>query len=300
MRKFFKWLGIGVAVLVGLIAIALTTVYAISSSRMSKPYKVDVKPVPIPSDSASIEQGKHIAITRACIDCHGENFGGRTIVDGPFFVGYIHGPNITRGKGGRGGNLKDIDWVRALRHGVSSDGRALVVMPSEKYYHLNDEDLGCLIAYLKSLPPVDNTMPETSLGALIRTLYVAGEIQMAAEMIDHTGPRPTSPPVSVSVEYGHYMSHTCTGCHGKGFAGGAIPGAPPDWKPAANITSAGNLGKWSETDFIRTLRTGTTPEGLKLEPKDMPWPTFAQMTDTELRALYLYLRSVPAKPTGSR
>ncbi len=300
MRKFLKWFGIGVAVLAGLLGIALTTVYAVSGSKMSTTYDVDVKPVAIPTDSNSIERGRHIAVTRSCNDCHGKDFSGGTIADGPFFVGYLYGPNLTRGKGGVGAQRKDIDWVRAIRHGISHENKALVVMPSNEYYFLSDEDLGCLIAYLKSLPPVDKKMPELSLGPLLRALYLAGEVGMAAEKIDHAAPHPEAPPVAVSIEYGSYLSHSCVGCHGDGLSGGSIPGAPPEWKPAANITPAGNIGKWSETDFIRTFRTGTTPDGRSLDPKSMPWPNFGQMTDTELKALLTYLRTVPAKPTGSR
>ncbi len=300
MRKFFKWFGIGFGALAGLLAVALTTVYAVSSSKMSTAYNIDVTPVVIPTDTISIERGRHVAVTRGCNDCHGKNFGGGTVIDGPFFVGYVYGPNLTRGKGGVGAHRKDIDWVRAIRHGVSHDNKPLIVMPSNEYYYMSDEDLGSLIAYLKSLPPVDNTVPEMSLGPLLRTLYLAGDVSLAAEKISHTAPRPLAPPVAATVEYGNYLAHSCVGCHGDGLGGGAIPGAPPDWKPAANITPAGNIGKWSEVDFIRTFRTGTTPEGHSLDPKSMPWPNFGQMTDTELKALFTYLRTVPAKPMGSR
>lgn len=298
-KKIFKWLGISAAVFVGLIAVALTTVYAVSSSRMSTDYYVNVKPVEIPTDSASIDHGRHIAVTRSCSDCHGKGLAGGTVVDGPFFVGYLHGPNLTRGKGGVGSQMKDIDWVRAIRHGVGPNHNALVVMPSNEYYYLSDEDLGCLIAYLKALPPVDKQMPDMTLGPLLRTLYLAGQVSLAAEEIDHAAPRPTAPPVAVTAEYGNYIAHSCVGCHGDGLSGGPIPGAPPDWKPSSNITPGGNIGKWSADEFISTLRTGKTPDGRTLDAS-MPWVNFGKMTDTELKALYTYLRSVPAKPSGNR
>ena len=68
---------------------------------------------------------------------------------------------------------------------------------------------------------------------------------------------------------------------------------PPESPPAANLTQAGNLKNWSESEFIRARRTGVRPDGSMLRPP-MPWQGFAQMTDTELKALYLYLKTVPA------
>lgn len=300
MRKALKWIGIGAGVLVVLLLIAIVAVYAVSNSKMSTTYSVNIRPVAVPTDSASIARGRHIAITRGCGDCHGQNMSGGTVVDGPFFVGYIYGPNLTKGKGGKGAGKKDIDWVRAIRYGLDAHGKSLAVMPSNEYYFMSDPDLGALISYLKSLPPVDNTMPSSSLGPLLRTLYLAGDVQLAAEKINYTAPRPATPPVGETVEYGSYLSYTCTGCHGDGFSGGPIPGAPPEWVAAANITPAGNIGKWSEQDFIHTLRTGVTPSGHALPAQSMPWPNFGKMTDTELKALFKYLRSLPAKPTGNR
>jgi hypothetical protein len=77
-------------------------------------------------------------------------------------------PNLTTGAGGVGDTNTDEDWVRAIRHGVGHDGRGLALMPSAVFYYLSDEDLGALIAYLKSLPPVDNEMPGTDLGPVGR------------------------------------------------------------------------------------------------------------------------------------
>lgn len=299
MRTTFKWTGIGAGVLVGLLLLGIVTVYAVSSSKMSRTYKVDIQPVDVPMDQASIDLGRHIAITRGCNDCHGKNFGGATIADGPFFVGYLYGPNLTSGKGGKGAGKKDIDWVRTIRYGLDEHGKSLTLMPSDEYYFMNDRDLGALIAYLKTLPPVDNTMPPVTLGPLLRTLYLAGEVALPAERIDWNAPRPETP-VGETIEYGRYLAYSCIGCHGPGLSGGAIPGAPPDWLPAANITPAGAIGAWSENGFIRTMRTGVTPSGHTLDPKSMPWPNFGKMTDTELKALFKYLRTVQAKPSGNR
>ena len=70
---------------------------------------------------------------------------------------------------------------------------------------------------------------------------------------------------------------------------------PPILTP--NLTPGGELGFWSEEDFIATLRTGVTPGGKQLR-SEMPWKYFGQMTDEELKAVWMYLRSLPALPQG--
>ncbi|GAB3220662.1 hypothetical protein [Spirosoma arcticum] len=67
--------------------------------------------------------------------------------------------------------------------------------------------------------------------------------------------------------------------------------------PAANLTPTG-IGSWRETDFFRTLRTGKRPNGQELHPS-MPWPQVGMMTNDELHAIWLYLKSVPPKPFGN-
>ena len=93
---------------------------------------------------------------------------------------------------------------------------------------------------------------------------------------------------------------TCIGCHGPGLSGGPIPGVPADWPPAPNLTPGGRLSQWSEDDFIRVMRTGVTPDSKQIANRYMPWQALGQMTDDELKALWLYLQSLPAKPTGNR
>jgi len=73
---------------------------------------------------------------------------------------------------------------------------------------------------------------------------------------------------------------------------------PPNLPPASNLTPTG-LGAWSQADFFTALREGKRPDGRVLD-EFMPWKSFAKMTDNELTALWLYLKSVPPKPTGNK
>src|SRR5581483_11641629 len=102
-----------------------------------------------------------------------------------------------------------------------------------------------------------------------------------------------APQPDVTPAYGEYLATIsgCARCHGPGYSGGRVPGAPPNSVPASNLTPTG-LGDWSEADFLRTMRTGRTPDGHVLNPS-MPWQYFAQMTDLELAALWQFVEVLP-------
>ena len=113
----------------------------------------------------------------------------------------------------------------------------------------------------------------------------------AANQINHDAPRPVAPSIGVTAEYGEYLGTVCSICHGDNLAGG-IP--LNDFNAfAPNLTPAGTLSVWSESDFISTIRSGVTPGGNKLDEENMPWQRFRMMTDDELKAIWLYLQSVP-------
>jgi mono/diheme cytochrome c family protein len=272
-------------------------VYGVSERRIHARFAVSEHPFAAPAAApAVVERGRHIATVRGCVGCHGPGLAGHVELDDPL-VGRISAPNLTRG--GRGAALTDADWERAVRHGVRRDGRPLFIMPAQEHNGMSDEDLGAVVAYARSLPAAGATPPGSRAGPLARALHLAGQIVMLpAEVVDHARPHPARVAVAPTAAYGAYLATMCTGCHGPGFGGGAIPGAPPAWKPAANLTPAG-IGHYSQADFARVLRTGRRPDGSALDAS-MPWRLTAEMTDDELRALYAYLRALPPRPYGSR
>jgi cytochrome c553 len=299
MSRIFKFLGYVIGGLAAVLAVAAVVVYFTSGSRLKKTFAVTPKAMAIPTDAAALAHGKHLAETRGCNDCHGKDYaGGRVIEDGA--MGRVFGPNLTRGKGGRVAAFKDEDWVRAIRHGVGPDQLGLFIMPSEEYSHFSDADLGALIAYLKTVPAVDRERPETQLGPISRVLLATGKMKLAAEVIDHARARPAVVTPAVSADYGRYVANSCTGCHGANFSGGKIEVGPPDWPEAANLTphAAANLAKWSEADFLATMRTAKRPDGTELHPV-MP-RAFGQMNDVELKALFAFFKSLPPTAKGTR
>lgn len=298
-----KWTIRIASALLALIVIAAIVIFATSQSRLKRIYKVPVESVAIPSDAAGLARGQHVAIISGCVSCHGPNLAGRTFFENAM-VGRFVASNLTGGKGGVGSQLSDADWIRAIRHGVRTDGTPLLVMPSKEFYSLNDDDLGALLAYLKSIPPVDGEQPRSSISPMGRVLMLALKDMaiLAAERIDHDAPRPAAPAVAVTREYGAYLAERCTGCHGDTLSGGHIPGTPPDWPPAPNLTPAPGAAAavWTAAQFMQTMRTGTTPAGKHLNNKYMPWPVLGQMTDAELQALWLDLQALPPKAYGNR
>ncbi len=297
MKRFLKFLGYFLGAVVLLVVVAAASVYTLSARKLGRSYAVNVAPVAVPSDAASVQRGRHIAETRGCIDCHGKDFGGAKVIDDPA-VGLMWGSNLTTGRGSRTAGFTDDDWVRAIRHGVAKEGRGLVLMPSLEYSHFSDADLGALIAYLKTVPKVDRDSVPVTVGPVARALMLAGEIKIAAEHIDHAGLRPPVVTPGITVDYGRYLAVGCTGCHGEQFAGGRIPGAPPDWPASRNLTPSGDLARWSEADFLKVLETGVRPDGKQLNPV-MPI-AFGKMTDVEKKALWTYLRTLPPAATSGQ
>ena len=298
MSKILRRAGYVAGGLVGVLAVAAGGVFGVSSVRINKAYAIEQPPIAIPTDSASVERGRHIAtaITK-CVDCHGANLGGKTFFDGQP-VATLYSANLTRGQGGIGATYTDADWLRALKHGVRRDGKSVLFMPSQEFSQLSDEDLGALIAYLKQLPAVDYTPGENVIGPVGRALHLAGQLPLLpAELIDHERVRAvTAPPAGPTAEYGRYLADVggCKGCHGAELAGGRIPGTPPDWKPAANLTPTG-IGHYTEADMVRLLREGKRPDGSTVDSL-MPYRLTKLMTDDEIKAVYAFLKTVPAKP----
>ena len=301
MKTLLKILGYGVGVIVLLIALGAFAVYSGSNAKLKKTYVVNVKPVTVPAAtvSAALARGKHLAITRGCTECHGADLGGAKVFENGA-MGAVHGPNLTRGQGGVPANWTDLDYVRAIRHGVTPDGRGLFLMPSTDYANFSDGDMGALIAFIKSVPPVDRPRGPVALGPIARGLTAAGKIKLAAEVIDHANVKPAVVTPGVTVEYGRYVAASCTGCHGANFSGGKIEVGPPDWPPASNLTphADGRVAKWGEEDFLKAIRTGKRPDGSEINPV-MP-RAFAQLEDVELNAIWMFLKTLPAAATGTR
>jgi mono/diheme cytochrome c family protein len=288
--------GLGALVVVGVGAGALGLYLA--QHKMQRRVELSVQPVAYRSDAASIERGKYLFASRGCADCHGSTGTGHVFLEEANGL-RIAGPNITTGAGGTVAAYQPVDWVRSIRHGVSPQGRALMIMPSEDYNRFTDDDLASLVAYVRTLPPGAGLGAIVELPLPVRALYGFGLIKDAAARIDHSLPPQQPVPEGVTAAHGRYVANMCLGCHGEALAGGKIPGGPPDWPPAANLTPGEGsvMGRYPDADaLISMFRSGKRPDGSVIGV--MPFASLREMSETDLRALYLHLKALPPRPHG--
>jgi mono/diheme cytochrome c family protein len=297
MKPWMKWTGGTVGVLVLLVAGAAVLGAQMAERRMNRVVQVAVKPVAYASGEPALERGKYLFQSRGCTDCHGVNGGGRDFVnDGAM---RLRGPDIFQG--GVVAGYRPEDWVRIIRHGVKPDGRPAMVMPSEDYNRFTDEDLAALVAYVRGLPPAKGGPGAVDLPLPVRVLYGFGAIPEAASKIDHTLPPAQPVPAAVDARHGAYVANACIGCHGEKLAGGKIPGGPPDWPAAANLTPGEGTAMSRYKDaaaFTAMLRTGKRPDGSAIAV--MPFESLAKMNDVDAQAIYAYLKTVPPRKLGER
>ncbi|HWJ93447.1 MAG TPA: cytochrome c [Telluria sp.] len=255
---------------------------------------------PASVERASIERGQYLFATRGCTDCHGSNGAGKTVInDGGMLV---VAPNITTGANSVVSRYSTADWVRTIRHGVKPNGRPVMIMPSEDYARLTDEDMASLVAALRQLPPVAGERTLIAIPLPVKVLYAFGAVKDAAEKIDHTLPPPAPVAAAVTTEHGAYIANACIGCHGPGLSGGRIPGAPPAWPAAANLTPGKDsaMTRYPSPElFTAMLRSGHRPDGTQISPI-MPFGSIGKMNDTDMQALHAYLKTVPPRDAGQR
>ncbi|MBN2044491.1 MAG: c-type cytochrome [Anaerolineales bacterium] len=298
MKKILNLILKIVGGLIVVITLVVAVLYFNGKARANKQYtSIEARPLAIAGTPEDLVTGEKWAET-LCTNCHAPDLSGQILIQDES-LGMINSPNLTGGEGGIGASYTNQDWVRALRHGLGTDSKPLIGMPSDAFYYMNDKDLAALIAYLQSVPAVDNAIPPTDLKPLAYILVSLGMLGdvFPTEHIPHKE-IPLSPAPGLSVEFGQYLVRIgdCDNCHGPNLSGGEspVPGSPP----GPNITPGGTLAFWSAEDFIATIRTGQTPYGRVLNPEYMPWDEYSNLSDEELSAILLYLQSLPALDYG--
>ena len=300
MRKAIKIIAIVIAGLVVLGAGLALLASVMSERKRERAIDVSVAPVAYVSDDAARARGKYLFESRGCAECHGADGRGIVVIDSGGL--YVKSPNISPGPGSVVDKYTEVDWVRTIRHGVKPDKHPVIIMPSKDYNRLTDADLAALVAYTRSLPPVSGEGATIRFPLIVKALYAAGKINDDAAEIDHALPPPTPVPDAVSTEHGKYVANMCLGCHGSNLSGGPIPGTPPEWPPAANLTpGAGSAMPRYDTPekFVAMLRTGKRPDASAVSGV-MPFASLKNLNDTDVAAVYMYLKSLPPRAAGGR
>ncbi len=312
MRKVLKILG-------GIVgAVVLTAVVFLTYFNFKYP---DVDPAPtitVERTPERLARGKYLAHhVTVCIDCHSTR--DWTKFSGPIVAG-------TEGKGGQEfaeavgmlvssnitpaaiGEYTDGELLRAFTVGVKRDGSAMFpLMPYPMYNRLTQEDAYAIVAYIKSLTPIENAVKASSLNF---------PLNFIVNTIPPKSFNPSSEPhKNDPVEYGKYLTTiaACEGCHtprddrGQDIAGMMLAGGNPFLLPAGTVRALNitpdqetGIGLWTRDDFLARFRSYLAPETMQatLTPADfntpMPWTMYAGMTDEDLGAIYQYLRTIPA------
>jgi mono/diheme cytochrome c family protein len=205
-------------------------------------------------------------------------------------------PNITPDLDTGIGNWTDDMLARAIREGVGHDGHLLdpATMPYEFQRFMSDEDLASIIVYLRSIPPIRNSLPA----------FRATREVVSPFAIPIWKPIP-QPDKSTNVKRGAYLVQlgACQWCHtlrdanrqslpGLAFGGGDLIVNAYESASSANISpDPSGISYYDEAQFLRTMRTGHV--GARKISSNMPWWYFGHMTDDDLRAIFAYLRTVP-------
>lgn len=241
-----------------------------------------------------------------CGNCHtpmgpegpvaGMELAGRLVDKNPGFTAYA--PNIT--PAGRISEWSDADLARAIREGLRPDGSLIgPPMPFAMYRGLGDEDLASIVAFLRTLDPIENEVPASEYNIPLPPAYGPPIETVAA------------PARGVTVEYGAYLagpvSH-CMECHSP--MGPQGPMTDPEhlgkggfefhgpWgvSTATNLTShEDGLAGYSDAELKDIITKGIRPDGSQMLPP-MPYGYLAEMSPEDLDAVILYLRSLPPLP----
>lgn len=297
MKPWLKWTAAGIGALVLILLLAIAAGLQLYDRKRTRTVAVNVASVPYVTDAQSLARGKYLYESRGCAECHGANGAGRDFEKNDSL--HLRGANIT--PAGPTRNYKPEDWVRIIRHGVKPNGQPALVMPSEDYNRFTDTDLASLVAYTRSLAPVQGGEAVVLLPLPARVLYGFGAINDAAEKIDHSLPPSQPITAAVNAKHGAYVANMCIGCHGPQLSGGKIPGGPPDWPAAANITPGEGtvMTRYKDSpQFVAMLRSGKRPDGTAI--KVMPFDSLSKMNDVDAQALYAYLKTVPPRAAGAR
>lgn len=317
MKKAFKVLCYALLSIVLIISILLVYV------KKALPNVGDAPDIKIAYTPEKIERGKYLAnYVAVCTDCHStrdwNRFSG-PLVDGTLgkggelfnhemgFPGIFYSKNITPPGISR---YTDGELFRLITTGVTKEGKAIFpVMPYSHYGQMDSADIEAIIAYIRSLSPIENVVPESV-------------VDFPMNFIINTIPSKANPqrvPAKTDLlAYGKYIVNaaSCVDCHTQvekgqiidalAFGGGREFAMPGGMLRSSNITpdTATGIGTWTEAIFVQKFKM-YADSGYQLpliKPGEfntiMPWKMYSGMTEEDIKAMYHYLKTI--KPVTNK
>ncbi|MEO5571375.1 MAG: cytochrome c [Bacteroidia bacterium] len=309
MKKFFKILLmlVGIVILIAVAAFTFIEVRGIPSYEVKK---IDYKaPAATPEQ---LERGKKLVLL-LCANCHKSaetgKLTGEQMLDAPHEFGKIFSQNITQDKTYGIGTWTDAELVYLLRTGIKRDGKYAPPWMA-KLHHMADEDVDAIIAFLHSDDPLVTAaaIPDQPCEPAFLSKFLCLVAFKPLPMPDHKieMPNTTNP-----VELGKYLVFNldCFGCHSadfktmdvlnpensKGYMGGGNKTLNKEGMEVVtqNLTpdETTGIGSWTEEKFVNAVKYGTIPGQPSLR---YPMEPFVYLTDNEAKAIYAYLRTIPA------
>jgi len=309
MNKLGKRLGVVFAVLVLVVAAGIT--FTVGWRPFIGPRTRPLTARKFESTPARLARGAYLVNPVArCMSCHAEHDwtahdapvvsgtlgSGQDMTPLKGLPGQVFAPNITPDPETGAGSWSDDQLARAIREGVSHDGRALFPsMPYPDFHKMSDEDLASVVVYLRSLPPVRKQRPVTNLIFPVKYL-----IRNAPQPLNAPVPEPD---LSTPAKRGGYLVGIggCRDCHtpqkrgqplsGLDFSGGVILDGPWGRVASANITpDPSGISYYDQAMFTQAIRTGFV--GPRKLNQIMPWHTYRGMTDEDIAAMFAYLKTL--------
>jgi mono/diheme cytochrome c family protein len=255
-----------------------------------------------------VKRGEYLVNTiMTCGNCHspkgptgdiaGKEFSGGPSWDEPPFK--VTAPNITQDKETGLGSWTDADIKKLLRTGVRPNGvQVAMVMPTDFYEIISESDMDAIVAYLRTIKPIKNTVPAP--------IYKMPQVHHAFPGAEKPY---TEAMMSDPVKKGFYLAtighcmecHTPFGARGRDFAGSLGKGGaefPGPWGKSVsrNITSSKDkgIGAWTDAEIKTAITQGKSKDGSPLKPP-MGFGYYAHMTDADLDNVIAYLHTVPAQ-----
>lgn len=308
---------IGIAIVIPIVILSSGAYlnYALPNVGDAPDLKIDITP-------DRVARGKYLAYHVAvCMDCHStrdwnlysgpmiagtDGKGGEYFGNEAGFPGKFYSKNITPS---HLGHWSDGEIFRAITTGVSKNGSALFpVMPYAYYGKMDPEDIYDIIAFIRTLRPIENTTPEHS-------------VSFPVNFLINTMPRKASPQKLPSkqdtVAYGSYLTNAagCMECHspvkngqvidGKEFVGGRDFKMQGMTVYSANLTpdTETGIGGMDAAEFVKRFKAFEPGNGTPAVTKNgaqtiMPWSMYAGMDSADLIAIHRYLKTL--KPVTNR
>jgi mono/diheme cytochrome c family protein len=277
MAKVLRWTGYVLGLVLLLIVAAAGYVWFASNNALNA--KVEPHPEKlIPMQQASVEEGNHLLLTRACAECHGPNLRGAKFLDDAK-IATLYAPNLTL----VAKQASDQQLAQAIRQGVGYRGEALLVMPSESYQDLTDAEVSSLIKAIRAARAGGQETPARSVGPLGRIGLATGKFKTAPAVVqDYANARAAD--LGPQFAAGRHIAVTvCSGCHGSTLSGKEPE--PGTIAPDLTIT-----GSYDLPAFTKLMRTGLPPSGKELKMMTgVSRKAFTYFTDDEIASLHAYL-----------